>query len=50
MAVYVAFLGVLLAVSGSYVYADREGGEPRQTVDPAIEKTKEKGFDGVDFS
>ena len=49
-AVYVAFLGVLLALSGSYVYADREGGEARQTVDPAIEKTKEKGFDGVDFS
>ncbi|HMU28840.1 MAG TPA: hypothetical protein PLY42_01760 [Nitrospira sp.] len=43
-------VGVVLAMSVAYVYADREGKEPRHTVNPAIEKTKEKGFEGVDFS
>ena len=46
----VVSLAMVLTMSGSYVYADREGGEPRHAIDPAIEKTKEKGFEGVDFS
>ena len=37
-------------MSVAYVYADRDGKELRHTVNPAIEKTKEKGFEGVDFS
>ncbi len=43
-------LGAILFWSGTDVYADRAGGQQRSAVDPAIEKTKEKGFEGVDFS
>ncbi len=45
-----ASLGIVLAVWGANVYADRAGGQEGPAVDSAIEKTKEKGFEGVDFS
>lgn len=47
---YVAVMGMVLTISGSYAYADRDVKASRHAVDPAIEKTKEKGFEGVDFS
>ncbi|WHZ13672.1 MAG: Cytochrome c peroxidase [Nitrospira sp.] len=34
----------------SLVQAEKQGNDQRRSIDPAIEKTKEKGFDGVDFS
>ncbi len=43
-------LGAILLWSGTDVYADRAGGQQRSAVDPAIEETKEKRFEGVDFS
>jgi len=43
-------IGAVLIWVRADVYADRIGGEPRPAGDSAIEKTKEKGFEGVDFS
>ena len=43
-----AFAVVL--VSNAMVHAERAGQEHRSAADTRIEKTKEKGFDGVDFS
>ena len=49
------FLGAYVASSlfgagQTLVQAEKQGGEKRPAENPAIEKTKEKGFDGVDFS
>ena len=41
--------GVSLA-GDSYVHAEKSGEDKRARENSAIEKTKEKGFDGVDFS
>lgn len=40
----------IVLVSGVMVRAERSGQEHRSGADTRIEKTKEKGFDGVDFS
>jgi cytochrome c peroxidase len=49
------FLGAYIASSlfgagQTLVQAERQGDEKHPRENPAIEKTKEKGFDGVDFS